>query len=137
DNVLAVAGVSRHNEFIMVFGLVLSVVLMGVAASFIAGIIQRFSWIATVGIVVIIFAAIRMVWEDAHVFFPAIIPAIPTWLGGHPEAAAFLPPLLGEALASAELIVLEARSLLGFAPTLEESIAAEAALEARTSRASA
>jgi len=83
DNVLAVAAVSRHNEVIMAFGLVLSVVLMGVAAAFIARIIQRYPWIAVVGIVIIIFAGIRMVWEDAHNFWPAYIPGLPSFLGAH------------------------------------------------------
>ncbi len=83
DNVLAVAGVSRHSPAIMAFGLVLSVVLMGVAANFISGVIQKYRWIAWAGVAVIIFAAIRMCWEDMHVFFPAFIPAIPGFLGGH------------------------------------------------------
>jgi YjbE family integral membrane protein len=82
DNVLAVAAVSRHNEVIMWFGLILSVVLMGVAASIIARVINKYRWIAVLGIVIIIFAAIRMVWEDAHNFLPAYIPAIPGFLGG-------------------------------------------------------
>lgn len=82
DNVLAVAAVSRHNEAIMAFGLVLSVVLMGVAATFIARIINKYPWIAVVGIIIIIFAGLRMVWEDAHNFFPAYIPGIPNFLGG-------------------------------------------------------
>lgn len=86
DNVLAVAGVSRHSPAIMAFGLVLSVVLMGVAAGVIARVIERYRWIAVVGIVVILFAAFRMVWEDMHVFFPTAVPAIPTWLGGHAPA---------------------------------------------------
>jgi YjbE family integral membrane protein len=83
DNVLAVAAVSRHNEAIMAFGLVLSVVLMGVAATFIARIIEKHRWIAVVGIVIIVFAGLRMVWEDGHNFFPAYIPGIPGFLGGH------------------------------------------------------
>ncbi|MBL8530517.1 MAG: YjbE family putative metal transport protein [Hyphomonadaceae bacterium] len=83
DNVLAVAAVSRHNEVIMAFGLILSVVLMGVAAAFIARIITKYPWIAVVGIVIIVFAGIRMVWEDAHNFFPAFIPGLPSFLGGH------------------------------------------------------
>jgi YjbE family integral membrane protein len=82
DNVLAVAAVSRHNEVIMWFGLILSVVLMGVAASIIARVINKYRWIAVLGIVIIIFAAIRMVWEDGHNFLPAYIPAIPGFLGG-------------------------------------------------------
>lgn len=83
DNVLAVAAVSRHNEVIMAFGLVLSVVLMGVAATFIARIIEKHRWIAIVGIVIIVFAGLRMVWEDGHNFLPAYIPGIPSFLGGH------------------------------------------------------
>jgi YjbE family integral membrane protein len=82
DNVLAVAAVSRHNEVIMAFGLILSVVLMGVAATFIARIIEKHRWIAVVGIIIIIFAGLRMVWEDGHNFFPAYIPGIPGFLGG-------------------------------------------------------
>jgi YjbE family integral membrane protein len=82
DNVLAVAAVSKHNVYIMAFGLVLSVVLMGVAAAFIARIINQHRWIAIVGIVIILFAGTRMIWEDAHNFFPAYIPAIPGFLGG-------------------------------------------------------
>jgi YjbE family integral membrane protein len=83
DNVLAVAAVSRHNEVIMAFGLILSVVLMGVAATFIARIIEKHRWIAYVGIAIIIFAGMRMVWEDGHNFFPAYVPGIPSFLGGH------------------------------------------------------
>ncbi len=88
DNVLAVAGVSRHSPEIMAFGLILSVVLMGVAAGVIARVIERFRWIAILGIVVIVFAAVRMVWEDAHIFFPQIVPAMPAILGGHAAPAA-------------------------------------------------
>ena len=86
DNVLAVAAVSRHNVVIMWFGLILSVVLMGVAASFIAGIIHKHRWIAVIGIIIILVAGARMIWEDAHNFFPAAVPAIPGWLGGHAAA---------------------------------------------------
>jgi YjbE family integral membrane protein len=82
DNVLAVAAVSRHNEVIMWFGLVLSVILMGVAATFIARIIEKHRWIAVVGIVIIVFAGTRMVWEGGHVMWPDVIPAIPSFLGG-------------------------------------------------------
>lgn len=83
DNVLAVAAVSRHNEVIMWFGLILSVVMMGVAASVIARVIDRYRWIAVLGIVIILIAGLRMVWEDAHNFFPIYVPAIPAFLGGH------------------------------------------------------
>ena len=82
DNVLAVAAVSKHNVYIMAFGLVLSVVLMGVAASIIARVINQHRWIAVLGIVIIVFAGGRMIWEYAHNFLPYAVPAIPTWLGG-------------------------------------------------------
>ncbi|MGE0045971.1 MAG: TerC family protein [Hyphomonadaceae bacterium] len=82
DNVLAVAGVSRHSPAIMAFGLILSVVLMGVAAGIIARVIEKHRWIAVLGIVIILFAAVRMMWEDLHVWFPAYIPGIPAFLGG-------------------------------------------------------
>ena len=81
DNVLAVAAVSRHNEVIMWFGLILSVLLMGVAASIIARVINKYQWIAYIGVAIIVFAAVRMIWEDGHNFFPWI-PPIPGWLGG-------------------------------------------------------
>lgn len=85
DNVLAVAAVSKHNIYIMSFGLILSVILMGVAASFIARVIHKYRWIAVVGIVIIIFAGVRMIWEDAHNFFPGDVPGIPVWLGGRAQ----------------------------------------------------
>jgi YjbE family integral membrane protein len=83
DNVLAVAAVSRHNEVIMWFGLVLSVILMGVAATFIAKVIEKHRWIAVVGIVIIVFAGARMIWEGGHIVWPGIVPAMPGFLGGH------------------------------------------------------
>jgi YjbE family integral membrane protein len=83
DNVLAVAAVSRHNEIIMWFGLILSVVLMGVAATFIARVIEKHRWIAVVGIIIIIFAGARMIWEGGHILWPAYVPGVPSFLGGH------------------------------------------------------
>lgn len=77
DNVLAVAGVSRHNPTIMTFGLVLSVILMGLAANMIAKIIAKHRWVAWVGVVIIIIAGAQMIWEDLHRFFPEQIPALP------------------------------------------------------------
>ncbi len=87
DNVLAVAAVSKHNLYIMAFGLILSVVLMGVAASLIARVIHRHRWIAFLGIWIIVIAGMRMIWEDGHNFYPTQVPAIPAWLGGHAPAA--------------------------------------------------
>lgn len=88
DNVLAVAGVARHSaDWILWFGLALAVVLMGVAATFIARVIENHRWIAYVGIAIIVFAGLRMVWEDAHHFLPQYVPAMPGFLGSpHPPA---------------------------------------------------
>jgi YjbE family integral membrane protein len=88
DNVLAVAGVAMHHPYIMAFGLVLSVVLMGVAASVIARVIERFQWIAVIGIVIILFAGVRMIWHDATCLSGGMIPEIPGWLGGGGECRA-------------------------------------------------
>lgn len=63
DNVLAVAGAAREHPGILVVGLLLSVALMGLAANFIARIIDRYRWIAYFGLVVILFVALRMVYE--------------------------------------------------------------------------
>jgi YjbE family integral membrane protein len=63
DNVLAVAGAARDNPEMLIFGLVLSVVLMGVAANLIARYIERFRWIAYVGLAVIIWVAGKMIYD--------------------------------------------------------------------------
>lgn len=63
DNVLAVAGAARDHPGILVVGLLLSVALMGVAANFIARYIERYRWIAYVGLAVILYVALKMVYE--------------------------------------------------------------------------
>jgi YjbE family integral membrane protein len=63
DNVLAVAGAAREHPQILVFGLVLSVILMGVAANVIARYIERYRWIAYVGLAVIVWVAFKMIYE--------------------------------------------------------------------------
>lgn len=63
DNVLAVAGAARDHPYIMVFGLVLSIALMAVAAGFIARFIDRHPWLAYVGLVIIVIVALRMIWD--------------------------------------------------------------------------
>ena len=63
DNVLAVAGAARDHPYIMIFGLVLSIALMAVAASFIARLIDRHRWIAYVGLVIVLIVAAKMIWE--------------------------------------------------------------------------
>ncbi|AUW56911.1 hypothetical protein C1T17_01315 [Sphingobium sp. SCG-1] len=63
DNVLAVAGAARDHPGILIIGLILSVALMGVAANIIAKYIERFRWIAYVGLAVIIYVAVKMIYE--------------------------------------------------------------------------
>jgi len=73
DNVLAVAGAARDHPWILVFGLILSVVLMGVAANFIAKYIERYRWIAYVGLAVILWVACKMIWDGWHDVAPHLI----------------------------------------------------------------
>jgi YjbE family integral membrane protein len=63
DNVLAVAGAAREHPGILVFGLVLSVALMGLASTFIARLIGKYRWIAYVGVAIIFYVALKMMWD--------------------------------------------------------------------------
>ena len=63
DNVLAVAGAAHEHPWIMVFGLVLSIALMGVAATFIAKLLNKHRWIAYVGLLIVLYVALQMMWE--------------------------------------------------------------------------
>ena len=63
DNVLAVAGAARDHPGIMIVGLIFAVALMGLAANVIAKYIERYRWIAYVGLVVILYVAGKMIWE--------------------------------------------------------------------------
>ena len=76
DNVLAVAGAARDHPQILVFGLILSVILMGVAANFIARYIERYRWIAYVGLVVIIYVAGKMIWDGLNDVAPVVMPLL-------------------------------------------------------------
>ncbi len=63
DNVLGVAGAAREHPTILVFGLGLSVLLMGVASTFIARLLTKHRWIAYIGLLIILWVALRMIWE--------------------------------------------------------------------------
>jgi YjbE family integral membrane protein len=63
DNVLAVAGAAREHPMVMIFGLALSIAMMGVAASFIARLLQNHRWIAYVGLAVILYVAVEMIFR--------------------------------------------------------------------------
>ena len=66
DNVLAVAGAAHDHPWIMVFGLILSIALMGVAATYIAKLLHRFRWIGYVGLLVVLYVALHMIWDGAR-----------------------------------------------------------------------
>jgi YjbE family integral membrane protein len=66
DNVLAVAGAAQGHLWVLVVGLGLAVVLMGVAAGILARMLERYRWIAWVGVLVVFYVAIKMIWEGTH-----------------------------------------------------------------------
>ena len=72
DNVLAVAGAAREHPNVLIFGLILSVALMGIAASFIATLLQKHRWIAYVGLAVILYVALEMIWRGYFEVAPFI-----------------------------------------------------------------
>jgi YjbE family integral membrane protein len=65
DNVLAIAGVARTDLWVLVVGLALSVAFMGLAAALIARVLSRHAWIGYVGLAVIFYVAIKMVYDGA------------------------------------------------------------------------
>jgi YjbE family integral membrane protein len=70
DNVLAVAGAARHHPEILVFGLMLSVALMGIGANYIARLLQQHRWIAYVGLAVILYVALDMTYRGGLEVWP-------------------------------------------------------------------
>ena len=65
DNVLAVAGAARDHMTVLVIGLLLSIGLMGTAASVIANLLARWRWLAQIGLLIVLFVAIEMIWRGA------------------------------------------------------------------------
>lgn len=72
DNVLAVAGAAREHPMVLVFGLALSIALMGIAATFIARLLQNHRWIAYVGLAVILYVAMEMIYRGTHEVLPIV-----------------------------------------------------------------
>ena len=68
DNVLGVAGAARDHYMLLIFGLVLSIVLMATAATLISGWIKKYKWIGWVGLLAILFVAIDLVYTDVKLF---------------------------------------------------------------------
>jgi len=72
DNVLAVAAAARDHPSVLFVGLVLSVTFMGVAASFVARLIHRFPLLAWAGLLMILYVALKMIWEGWHDVAPLL-----------------------------------------------------------------
>jgi YjbE family integral membrane protein len=81
DNVLAVAGAAREHPMVLIFGLGLSIALMGIAASFIAKLLQRHRWIAYVGLAVILYVALEMIYRGSLEVWPVVSEASAGLLG--------------------------------------------------------
>jgi YjbE family integral membrane protein len=77
DNVLAVAGAAHEHPWILVFGLALSVLLMGLAATFIARLLHKHRWIAYVGLLIILYVSLHMMWDGGW----QVHDCNPAWFG--------------------------------------------------------
>lgn len=66
DNVLAVAGAAEGSTWVLMLGLLLSVVLMGFAANLLASLLERQRWIAWVGLLIVLYVAFAMIWDGSH-----------------------------------------------------------------------
>jgi YjbE family integral membrane protein len=73
DNVLAVAGAAREHPLVLVFGLILSIGLMGLAATFIARLLQKHRWIAYFGLAVILYVSLEMFYRGGLEVLPFIM----------------------------------------------------------------
>ncbi len=76
DNVLAVAGAAQHHIEVLVIGLVLSVALMGVAANYVARLIERFHWIGWIGLALVLYVAIEMIIGGGQDVVPVVLPLL-------------------------------------------------------------
>jgi len=76
DNVLAVAGAAREHPIVLVFGLLLSIALMGVAANVVARLLQKHRWIAYVGVAIILYVAGEMIYRGAYELKPVVKAAV-------------------------------------------------------------
>ena len=73
DNVLAVAGAAKDHPTVLIIGLALSIAMMGFAASYIANLLNKHRWIAYVGLLIILYVALKMMWEGWHEVQPMVM----------------------------------------------------------------
>ena len=76
DNVLAVAGAAKDSPLVLVIGLAFAIVLMAVASHFIARLLMRYSWITWIGLAVIFYVALDMIYDGSHQVSCTIIPKV-------------------------------------------------------------
>ena len=69
---VGLAGAAREHPYVLAFGLGLSIALMGVAASLIARLLQKHRWIAYLGLAVILYVALEMIYRGAHEVWPVV-----------------------------------------------------------------
>ena len=72
DNVLAVAGAARDHLDVLMIGLLLSVALMGAAANLIARLLERYRWISYLGLAIVVYVALSMIWSGSHAVLEAL-----------------------------------------------------------------
>lgn len=72
DNVLAVAGAAQQHYVVLAVGLMLSIGLMGIAASMIAKVLNRYPWVSYAGLFIVLFVAIKMIWEGGWMLMEAV-----------------------------------------------------------------
>jgi YjbE family integral membrane protein len=72
DNVLVVAAIAREHPAMLFIGLTFSVLLMGLGANLVAKLVQKYHWIAWIGLVVILYVALGMVWDGWHQVSPLV-----------------------------------------------------------------
>ncbi|MDH7799641.1 YjbE family integral membrane protein [Beijerinckia sp. GAS462] len=92
DNVLAVGGAAREHPWVLVFGLALSIALMGLAATWIASLLQRHRWIGYAGLAIIVYVAFEMVWRGWNEITPLATRFV------SPDVAAMVPFIVGGVL---------------------------------------
>lgn len=94
DNVLAVAGAALGHPFVLMFGLLFSIGLMGIAANAIAAVLHKMQWLTYVGILVVVYVALHMIWEGYRGGVvdlgqtKAYNAIMPSWLDIQPDEAA-------------------------------------------------
>ena len=94
DNVLAVAGAARQHPLILAIGLLMSIILMGVAANAVAMMLSRHRWIGYIGLGIVLYVAVHMVWEGHRTTVIDLHKAaeynrlVPTWMDISPKEVA-------------------------------------------------